>query len=416
MSTGSRIRAALALVVVLAVVVLAALAWRGSRVPALDAAAAAAAPADAATVARGALLAQQGHCAGCHTVPGGAAYAGGRAIATPFGAVVAGNLTPEAETGLGAWTAADFRRAMRHGVSRDGRLLWPAFPYTEFTQLRDDDVDALYAWLKTLPPVRAPHPGHALRFPYSSPLALAVWRGLFFREQRFEPDTTRSAAWNRGAYLVRGVGHCASCHAPRNPLGATVDALALAGGHLPAEPGWAPPLGGNRLTAQERIELLQAGISERRVIGGVMAEVVLRSTQHWPREDLAAVAEYLGSLPAPAPSEAPAPLAPPEQRELGARLYGEHCADCHGPQGEGVARTVPALAGNPAVRDAVPDNAILRVLRGGFAPATAANPRPHGMPPMAWRDEEVAAVLTHVRQAWGVPAPAVTPREVQRLR
>ena len=163
-------------------------------------------------VARGAYLALAGNCAGCHTARGGAPYAGGRPIATPFGTIHASNLTPDAATGIGTWTADDFARAMHEGRSRDGRALYLAFPYTDFTRLARADVDALFAYLRSLPPVDAPNRPHALRFPWSLPWLLDAWRLAYFRPGRLESDPSRDAAWNRGAYLVEALGHCGACH------------------------------------------------------------------------------------------------------------------------------------------------------------------------------------------------------------
>ena len=390
----------------------------------------AAAPMDPAVVpadpiARGAYLARAGHCAGCHTARGGAAYAGGRGIDTPFGTVYASNLTPDAATGLGGWTAADFWRALHHGRSKDGRLLYPAFPYPSFTLVTRDDSDALFAFLRSLPAVEQANRAHALRFPYDSQLALAVWRGLFFSPGTFEPDAARPPDWNRGAYLVRGLGHCGACHAARNLLGATRDAQALGGGLIAAQDWYAPSLsaadeaGVADWTVAQVAELLRTGATARAVVVGPMAEVVLGSTQHLAEPDLRAIAAYLRALPpSPPRSDRDAPAADPAAFERGAAIYDKHCADCHGQAGQGAAGIYPALAGNRAVTMQPPVNVIRTVLAGGFAPATAANPRPYGMPPFFQQldDAEVAAVVTFIRAAWGNRAAPVAAREVDRLR
>jgi mono/diheme cytochrome c family protein len=380
------------------------------------------ADADAGTnadaVTRGAYLARLGNCAGCHTARGGLPYAGGRGLATPFGTVYAGNLTPDPLTGLGQWSADDFWRALHLGRSRDGRLLAPAFPYTEFTQVVRPDSDALFAYLRSLPPVAQPNRPHALRFPYNTQAAQAVWRALFFRPASFRPEPLRPAAWNRGAYLVRGLGHCAACHAPRNALGATQDRQALAGGQLPMQPWYAPalgPAGPQAATPADRVALLKTGVWARGTASGPMAEVVFNSTQHGSDADLQAMALYLQDLPA-APAAGRADAAPAEQMALGAQLYTRHCADCHGARGEGVPGAYPPLAGNPSVLQATPTNLIQVVLHGGFAPATAGNPRPYGMPPMPLQDAEIAAVLSYVRQSWGGSAGAVSALDVVKLR
>ncbi len=399
------------------VLMLAAAVWWLNRDPDLPATTAEAAT-DAGLVARGAYLARLGNCAGCHTARGGVAYAGGRGLATPFGTVYAGNLTPDPATGLGRWSADDFWRALHLGRSRDGRLLAPAFPYTEFTQVVRADSDALFAYLRSLRPVVQANRPHALRFPYNTQAAQAVWRALYFRPASFRPEPGRSAEWNRGAYLVRGLGHCAACHAPRNLLGATQDAHSLAGGRLPMQPWYAPALGlagSQEAMPADLVALLKTGLWARGTATGPMAEVVFNSTQHWTAADLQAAALYLQDLPAvPAPSATAA--APAEQMALGAQLYTRHCADCHGPRGEGVPGAYPPLAGNPSVRQSSPGNLVQAVLHGGFSPATAGNPRPYGMPPTPMQDAEIAAVLTYVRQSWGESAGAVSALDVAKLR
>ena len=177
-----------------------------------------AAASEATLVARGEYLVRAGSCLGCHTEPGGEPYAGGRAIETPFGIVYGPNLTPDVATGLGAWTGDDFWRALHNGKARDGRLLYPAFPYPNYTRLERADADAMLAYLRSLPPVAKANRPHALDFPFDQAAALAVWRALFFRPGHFEPDPARTASWNRGAYLVETLGHCNACHSQRNAL------------------------------------------------------------------------------------------------------------------------------------------------------------------------------------------------------
>jgi mono/diheme cytochrome c family protein len=371
---------------------------------------------DAATLARGAYLARAGDCIACHTERGGAPYAGGRPIATPFGTVYASNLTPDADTGLGRWTEADFWRAMHHGRSRDGRLLVPAFPYPNFTLLARDDVDALFAYLRTLPAVRRANTPHALRFPYELQASLAVWRALYFHPGELRDDPQQSVAWNRGRYLVRGLAHCEACHAARNALGATRSELELGGGLIPMQNWYAPALAG--WPRDELVALLREGATPRAAVMGPMAEVVYQSTQYLKPQDLDAVATYLAQLPVrPEPAERVEP-ADRDQWRAGERLYAAQCADCHGKQGEGMAGAYPALAGNRQVRMASPNNVIKSILHGGFAPSTAGNPRPYGMPPFApsLKDEEVAAIATYIRQAWGTRASAVSALEVHGLR
>ncbi|MEK8034940.1 c-type cytochrome [Ideonella sp. DXS29W] len=378
-----------------------------------------------ADVARGAYLVKAGNCIGCHTTPGGAALAGGRPIETPFGAVFAPNLTPDDDTGLGRWTASEFWRAMHHGRSRNGRLLYPAFPYTSFTQMTRQDVDAVYAYLRSVPAVKQPPRAHALRFPYSTQPALAVWRALYFRAGHFSTVEEQSDAWNRGKYLVEGLGHCAACHASRNALGAARLHAGLGGG-LMTDGGWyAPALsdpaeaGVQQWPRAQVVQLLKTGVSPTASVSGPMADVVHDSTQHLDEADLDAMAQYLISLP-PVAASTPTEAAPatPEAMLRGAEVYAQACAACHGKQGEGVAGIYPALAGNRAVTWPSPHNLVQMVRHGGFAPTTEGNPRPFGMPPFAQTlsNDDVAAVVTYLRQSWGHRASAVSALQVSRIR
>ncbi len=389
------------------------------------AAGSAAAPSTDPQVARGAYLARIGNCAGCHTARGGMPYAGGLGIETPFGTVYAGNLTPDPEHGLGRWTADDFRRALHEGRSRDGRLLYPVFPYENYTRITPEDSDALYAYLRTLAPSTQPNRPHALRFPYDRQAALAVWRALFFRPGVYTPDPARSAEWNRGAYLVRGLGHCAACHAGRNMLGAIDEDIGLAGGMIPGLNWYAPPLGGiaQEAAPQQRTDaiaaLLGTGSSTLGAAMGPMGEVVFLGTQHLEPADLRAMAGFLATLPAQGRKASAAPAAAqPAVLERGGGIYREHCERCHGPEGQGAEGAYPALAGNRKVQMPVPVNVVRLVLDGGYPPATAGNPRPYGMPPFrqALSDAQVADVVSYVRSAWGNRAGAVSELDVMQVR
>ncbi len=375
---------------------------------------------------RGAYLALAGNCAGCHTARGGPPYAGGRPIETPFGAVHASNLTPDEATGIGAWSAAEFWRAMHNGRSKDGRLLYPAFPYPAFTLVTREDSDAIYAYLHSLPPVRLANRPHELRWPYGTQAALAVWRALYFEPAEFRADAARDAAWNRGAYLVRGLAHCSACHSGRNAFGATAAAREFGGGLMPSSHWYAPALtsadeaGVAQWSAQEVVRLLRTGVAEGASTLGPMAELVFRSTQHLSEADLQAMAGFLRTLPqeAVAPEPAVRPERDPAANGRGARLYGQHCAQCHGEDGRGGLGAPRALAGNRAVTLDSPVNLIRVLLVGGYVPATAGNPRPHGMPPFAQTlsDEEIAAVLSYLRGAWGHQAEPVSALNVLRSR
>lgn len=398
--------------------------WLGTRED--SAPASAAAQADAGQlIERGRYLARAGNCAACHTAPGGEPYAGGTAIPTPFGTLYGPNITPDPRTGIGAWSNEDFWRALHNGKSRDGRLLYPAFPYTEYTRMTRADADALHAFLKTLPPVERPSREHELDFPYGWRPLLAVWRALYFRPGVLQSAPDQSAQWNRGRYLVQGPGHCAACHAPRNGLGASVDPQRLAGGLIPGLDWYAPALDGapgtglGNWTAQDIARLLKTGVSAHSTASGPMAEVVMGSSQYLSEEDALAVGTYLKSLAAGAPAVAQgSPRIPPSAMDAGRRLYAQHCAQCHQESGQGAGNDWPALAGNPTVTAPSPVNAIRMVLDGGFAPATGANPRPHGMPPFGHLlgDNEVALLVSYIRGSWGNAASGVTPLEVKRAR
>ena len=384
----------------------------------------------AQTLQRGQYLVRAGNCIACHTPRGGAPLAGGRAIDTPFGAVYSSNLTPDAETGLGRWNTQDFWNALHHGRSRGGRLLAPAFPYEHTSLLSREDSDAMFAWLRSQPPVHRPQPAHTLVWPLGTQPALALWRTLFFAPQTFTPDPQQSPEWNRGAWLVQGLGHCAACHSPRNTLGASGGVTQLSGGLMPVVNWYAPDLLSERETGlastplAETVRLLQTGRNAQASVSGPMAEVVQHSLQHLQPEDLQAIAVYLQSRARQAPREAPLQSPPPVRAsvaEQGAKVYERHCATCHGEQGQGVPGIYPALAGNRAVLLPDPTNLVQSVLYGGFGPSTAGHPRPFGMPPfvLELEDRDIAAVLTHLRMALqpeGHKAGEVTPLQVNRIR
>ncbi len=374
-------------------------------------------PADPALVQRGAYLARAGNCAACHTAQGGAPYAGGRPIETPFGTVYSSNLTPDA-SGLGRWNASAFRRALHNGRSLDGRLLVPAFPYTHFTRVSVADADALWAWLRSLPPAVQANPAHKLRWPFSTQPALAVWRALYFKPGRFEPDPARNEAQNRGAYLVNGLGHCSACHASRNWLGAGATLADAHGGSvLPQQRWYAPSLidhDDSRLAERataELVQLLKTGVSDRAVAMGPMAEVVAGSTQYLSDADLHAMVAYLQRLAGQVRGDGAKPDRTHRSAEAlarGGQLYTDHCADCHGQQGQGAPGAYPALAGNATVTRPDPRNLILAITQGGFAPATAGNPRPYGMPGFDLPHDDLAALATWLRASWGHNAAPVS--------
>lgn len=380
---------------------------------------------DASLIARGEYLATMGDCAGCHTAQGGAPLAGGRLMPTPFGDIAVPNITPDLETGLGQWSFEDFWQALHAGKGRDGELLYPAFSYTSYTKVHRDDALAIFAWLQSVPAVHQPTLSSSLAFPYSVRKSLKAWRALYFRPGEFVSDPARTAQWNRGAYLVQGLGHCNECHAPRDSWGGTPRDLHLVGGQIPVQDWYAPdlstqPHGGLAgWSEQDIVDLLKTGQSARGAAFGPMAAVVSNSTQYLREEDLRAIAIYLQSLPPrPAPPTPSSPFDAKALAERGAKVYQRHCADCHGERGEGVAGIYPPLDGNSSVTEPTGINAIRMVLLGGFTPVTQANQRPYSMPPFAQQltDSEVAEVVTYIRRSWGNSGTIVRSQKVSQYR
>jgi mono/diheme cytochrome c family protein len=373
-------------------------------------------------VAQGKYLALAGNCMGCHTQRGGAQYAGGRPIATPFGTIYSPNLTQDKTSGLGNWSADDFWRALHNGKSRDGSFLYPAFPYTNYTRMTRPDSDAMYAYFKTLAPVAQENRPNTLRFPYNQRPLLAAWRVLYFTPGTQVVDASQSVVWNRGAYLVEGLGHCSACHASRTTLGGSRGGLD--GGLIPVLDWYAPSLtssseaGLGDWQPSHIVDLLKTGISPRGAVFGPMAEVVGASLQHLSTPDLQAMAGYLKSLPQTSEPAVPPVVLDERTQQLGSKLYEQHCVSCHQANGKGIPPHYPPLAGNRAITMASPINPIRMVLNGGFPPSTGGNPRPYGMPPFAavLSDTEVAAVVSYTRATWGNARAPVTAFDVARNR
>jgi len=333
------------------------------------------------TIARGAQLAALGNCAVCHTMIDGALNAGGRALETPFGTIYSTNITPDVETGIGTWSYPAFERAMRDGVHRDGRQLYPAFPYTHFAKTSDADLQALYAYVMAQEPVRARPPNNTLRFPFNFRPLLAGWNALFHQAELFKPDTTKSETWNRGAYLVDVLGHCSACHSPRNALGAEKAGAYLAGGM--AE-GWeAPPLTSLShapipWSEDELYAYLRTGESRfHGVAAGPMAPIV-KDLAALPDHDIRAMAVYLASFGDNArDAAAQAGVATELESKTrvvlassaGARLYQGACAVCHEVGGLPLFGSRPSLALNSNLHSALPDNLVQVILHGIAKPA-----------------------------------------------
>lgn len=386
------------------------------------------ATASAELIERGAYLARAGNCMGCHTARGGVAFAGGRTIQTPFGAIHSTNITPDSETGIGDWSADDFWRALHNGKGKDGKLLYPAFPFPNYSKVTRSDADAMYAYFRTLEPVRQENREPDLHFPFNNRILLLGWRALFFQPGVYVPAPAQSAEWNRGAYLVQGLGHCNACHSPRNALGATVAGGELSGGLMPMLDWYAASLTGEteaglgKWEVQDLADLLKTGVSMRGAVSGPMAEVVRDSLQFLTGSDIHAMATYLKSLPqieTGSASAAPA-MTPKSQQtlDMGAKLYETHCVECHKAGGEGEPPHFPPLAGNRALMLASPANPIRAVLHGGYPPSTRGNAYPYGMPPFGntLNDQEIAALISYIRNAWGNQGALVSAGQVNRYR
>jgi len=369
-------------------------------------------------VQRGEYLARAGDCVSCHTAKGGAAYAGGLRMDTPFGYLLSPNITPDAETGIGRWSTDEFYRAMHDGVNKRGQDMFPVMPFDFYTKVTREDSDAIYAYLRSVKAVRSAVDINHLRFPFNQRWSMLVWRELYFDEATVKADPARSAAWNRGAYLVEGLGHCSSCHSPRNALGGIEKKDAYTGATID---GWfALNLTSNlhtglgNWTAKEIATYLKTGAYKGKTTTfGPMAEVVQNSLKYLTDADLQAMAEYLKSIP-PNSSLRTGRPAPDESRQRGAALYLDHCAGCHQSKGRGISGVFPPLAGNGAVIAPDPANIFKVVLggipaRGGYIP----------MPPFAAQlsDQQIADIANYARTSWGNSAtPSATPAAVAKLR
>ena len=361
------------------------------------------------TVARGAYLARAGDCVSCHTAPGGAPYAGGYKVDTPFGYLLAPNITPDAATGIGRWSADDFYRALHQGVNRNGQDMYPAMPFDFYTRITREDSDALFAYLRSLPAVNNPVVINHLNFPFNQRWSMAVWRELYFSEGTYKNDPAKSAAWNRGAYLVEGLGHCSACHSPRNALGGIEKDKAFTGATID---GWFAlnlsselHTGLGNWTAEQIATYLKTGaVAGKTTALGPMALVVKNSTSHMSDADLGAMAAYLKDIPPNSTLRQGKP-APDPTRAAGATLYLDHCAGCHQAGGRGMPGVFPPLAGNGVVLASDPAD-ILKVVLGGVPAQGKYVP----MPPFASQlsDQQIADLANYVRSSWGNAAPPNT--------
>jgi mono/diheme cytochrome c family protein len=376
------------------------------------------------SIARGKYLADAGDCASCHTRSGGEPFAGGVAFSTPAGILYSANITSDRETGIGKWEPGDLRRAMHDGIGTGGRRLYPAFPYTSFTKLSDEDVDSIFEYLKTISPVRYSPPTND--FLLRQRWGLLLWNGLFFTPGRFQQNYARSEEWNRGAYLVEGAGHCGACHSPRNALQAEVSSLALSGGSFQetVEVGKVRRWSAVNLTQAQTglaawsltdiAKYLKTGMSQRAGGFGPMSEVIANSLRYLTDQDIHAMAVYLKSLP---PQPAAVTASASADVKDGAAIYKAHCAECHMSSGRGGMFGGPPLAASAVVQAEDPAS-LINIILDGQTPGEIALGQWETMKAYAasLSDTEIAALCNYIRHSWGNVAPAVTATDVSRLR
>ncbi len=381
-------------------------------------------------IGRGRYLAIAGNCATCHTTAGGEPMAGGLPFETPFGTLYSTNITPDPETGIGDWTAEQFLASMRLGVRPDSTHLYPAFPYTSFTRVSDEDVSAIYAYLRSIPAVRQPAPANELSFPFNIRPLMAVWKTLFFDDGAFVVDASKPDDWNRGAYLVEGLAHCGACHTPRNALGAENNDHFMAGGEYLDKVGdgqyrpWSAP---NLTSSETGLSLwshddlasyLQAGRNSFLDSFGPMNEVIINSTRHLSSDDVAAMATYLKELPAA--TESDRAQAGRQVLGRGRTVYNLYCGTCHLPTGLGDPEMGPKLNGGSLVVQAEnPASMINVILYGPELPDPPLAPRwrePMDEHQYLLDDEEVAAVANYIRHSWENPGGLVTTDQVAAQR
>lgn len=382
---------------------------------------------DPALVARGEYVARLGDCVACHTTEGGPVMAGGRALETPFGTVWSTNVTPDSKTGIGQWSFGAFDRAMRKGVAADGHNLYPAMPYPSYAKMTDEDMKALWAYLtKGVAPVEKANRAAEMRFPFNMRVGLAAWNVAFLDATPFKPDPAKDAVWNRGAYLVQGLGHCGACHTPRGIAfqeKAMSDAgpdgrFYLAGAKVE---NWNAVELRDLWTVKDTVELLKTGQNRFATASGSMTEVILHSTQHLADDDLTAIATYLKALPSDRPKAEPRIVSTEAPANTftsrGGLGYAQFCTDCHRPDGAGVRGVFPPLAGNPTVTAKDPATLVHIALTGWKTTATTTHPRVWTMPAFArLADREIAEILSFVRESWGEGAGPVSTAQVAAAR
>ncbi len=375
----------------------------------------------AETIARGKALTEAGDCGSCHTADPALPFAGGKRIDTRFGAIYSPNLTPDRDTGLGAWSDDDFIRAIRYGVAPDGSRYYPAFPYPYFTKMVRGDILAIRAYLATLTPLRNPRRAPALRWPLNYRVMMRGWNWLFFKPGIFEPNQQKPVEWNRGGYLVEALAHCGACHTPKNLFGADRKSHLYGGGLVQ---GWFAPRLDNAMrsglkswSADDIVEYLQSGRNGHSHADGLMAEVVVNSTSKLGDADVRAIAIYLKDRPVGAPEPAVTPP-PPAQMADGEKLYKGACIACHEADGSGAPRIYPPLPGNANLQSSDPSSALRIILDGAETVTTPRAPNTGSMPAYAAKmsDQEIADVTTYIRNSWGNAAPVVTAKQVAKAR
>ena len=367
-------------------------------------------------IAQGRYLVTAGDCASCHTAKKGKSFAGGRAIDTPFGILYSTNLTPDTETGIGQWSEQDFYNAMHTGIRRDGKHLYPAFPYPWFSKLTRNDVDAIKTFLDTLAPVKQQNKPPKLPWPLSWREAMIGWNTLYFTAGSFEADPEKSTQWNRGAYLVEGPGHCGLCHTPKNFLGAVNTDHKLAGGNA-GEYWYAPSLTGDlrdgvgAWSDVEIVEYLKTGSNNNTATAGPMTEVVKNSTQYLSEADLEAIAIYLKDSPQKSVASQinTGDLGAPALAR-GEALYIDNCSGCHMYDGGGIARVFPPLKASAAIQAKSADTVIHVVLTGARMATTPVKPTGLAMPAFGAKldDQQMVDVVNYIRHAWGNRAPLIS--------
>jgi len=378
------------------------------------------ATADSAQVARGQYLVAAGDCMSCHLRDGGEPFAGGLPLNTPFGVIYSSNITSDSQTGIGAWTSEQFYQAMHDGKGIHGENLYPAFPYPWFRRASRADDDAMLSFLKTTPAVNYTPPQNHLPFPLSIRSAVGGWNLLYLDSHGYQADPGQSAEWNRGAYLVNGLGHCGGCHTPKNLLGADKSEQLLRGGDL--ETWVAPDLTGNPRTGlgdwkiDDIAEYLRTGRNARAAAGGPMAEVITYSTSLMNDEDRRAIATYLKSQPA-SPTVA-AKIPDQEAMRRGAGIYSDACSSCHLEDGVGQSRLFPPLGHDAMLQQADPAGLLHLILAGTRIGTSPTRPSPLSMPSFAWKlsDQEIADVSTFIRNSWGNQAAPISDSQVSEAR